>query len=67
MTPIEERAQNVVHFLSVYLAARDKAVQASESLETTQKILWGQTDTAARFLATSLVALVTEAQRKVDE
>ena len=57
MTP-EERAKAVLHFLDMYLDARDAFFKGRKSLYASEK--------AREFLGTALVALVTDG-RKVDE
>ena len=58
---VEDRAKNFVFFLDEYLVARDQA-QHHGTAYYDQKA-----KSSRQFLGMALVALVTDAQRKVDE
>lgn len=58
MTP-EDRAKSVLHFLDQYLSVRELHLKGNA--------LNSEREYARRLLGTALVALVTDAQRKVDE
>lgn len=68
MTP-EDRAKSVLHFLDEYLSARERAAEVAlyATRPGVRPDLASKAESARQFLGTALVALVTDAQRKVDE